>query len=729
MLLDQFGREIKSNKPILEEVAVQTIRDRYASYPSQGLTPQRLASIFKEADQGDVMRQAELFEEMEEKDLHLGGILQTRKLAVTGLDWEMLPASDSAEDKKIAAAAKEMIEYIENLEDALKDTMDAVGKGFDVQEILWDMSEGQVWAKEIKWIHQRRFTFNTATVLLEHPRLLTDASPTWGEELLPNKFIVHKYRARSGATARGGLLRPCSFMYLFKNYDIKNWVIFNELFSVPMRVGKYKPGAGTEEKDALKRAVFNLGVDAAAVISDNTIIELLESTRRGDAGVYSALAEFCDKAMSKGVLGHTGSSDSTPGKLGGEDQAKLVRQDLKADDAKAIAKTYKFQLLKPWTAYNYGPDKGVPILKFHHEDEGDLEKIARIYGVLVKDANFEGIPETHVNERFGIPRAKPGEKTLRAAQQPPGVLGLNANKDHLFLPRQHAILGLARNRELQIMANMAEEIPDGRDSFDWVSVYMERLGPTLRNVKATALDDIEEWLRSLSSPPPQAEFITMIEGILGASFAALDRKVIADTVTDIYRAYRTAPGIDLAFGGPDLRATKFLAKLDHFYISSYLKNPEAQKATQDFLEERYLNQGAGLFGRGKPEDIQAFRDLFGQKLSDLEEWQIRRIADTSVQRTRNWASVAQFQEAGIVEIEIYEPTRDCDFCRSMNGRVISVPVAYGKMMNQAAMTAKEYENDMRGTVPTVENIDKLVGAGTLPPYHPFCHGMVLRRVK
>jgi len=154
-------------------------------------------------------------------------------------------------------------------------------------------------------------------VLLEYPRLITEDQPVWGEELLPNKFIVHKYRARSGATVRGGLLRPCAFMYLFKNYDIKDWLIFNELFAVPMRVGKHKPGAGTEEKEALKRAVFNLGVDAAAVISDNTVIEILESKLRGDAGTFSSLAEFCDRAMSKGVLGHTGSADSTPGRLGG----------------------------------------------------------------------------------------------------------------------------------------------------------------------------------------------------------------------------------------------------------------------------------------------------------------------------------------------------------------------------------------------------------------------------
>lgn len=710
MLLDQFGRQIKTNKPILEEVAVQTVRDRYGSYPSQGLTPQRLATIFKEADQGDIGRQAELFEEMEEKDLHLGGVMQTRKLAVTGLEWDILPASDSAEDKKIAAAAIEMVEYMENFEDTLLDMMDAVGKGFAVQELMWEMSEGQVWIKQTEWVHQRRFTFNSASAVLKLPKLLTDASPSYGEDLLPNKFILHKYKARSGATARGGILRPSAYMYLFKNYDIKDWVIFNELFSVPMRIGKYKPEAGTAEKDALKKAVFNLGVDAAAVISDNTIIELLESKLRGDTGTFTALAEYCDKAMSKGVLGHTGSADSTAGRLGGENASEAVRQDLVESDSKAIEKTVKMQLLAPWVLFNYGTGKGIPIFKLHYEAQEDLEKAAKVYGILVKDAGFEGIPESHIHDRFSIPVPVKGEKTLKPAQA-----------------QSQGPKPLQNTTSANKMTLMVNTGLDGDP--DWVAYYMARLAPSLQNVREAALDDIEDWLRSLPEPPVQSQFISHIENILGVAFVGLDRKVIADTITEIYSAYRTAPGVGLAFGGPDLRATKFLAKLDHFYISSYLKNPDARTTVQNFLQERYLNQGAGLFGRGKPEDIQQFRDLLGQKLSDLEEWQCRRIIDTSVQRTRNWGSVAQFQEAAIAEIEIYEPTKDCAFCRSVSGRIISVPVAYRKMMQQAAMTTGEYEAEMRATIPSLDNIEGLIADGTLPPYHPHCHGMVLRRIK
>lgn len=76
------GRAIP--RPDSREIAVAHVSDKYSEYPSNGLTPVRLAEIFREADAGDVLRQMELFEEMEEKDPHLFSQLQTRKNAVTG---------------------------------------------------------------------------------------------------------------------------------------------------------------------------------------------------------------------------------------------------------------------------------------------------------------------------------------------------------------------------------------------------------------------------------------------------------------------------------------------------------------------------------------------------------------------------------------------------------------------------------------------------------------------
>ena len=56
-------------RPDMREVAVAQVSDKYSEYPSNGLTPVKLAEILREADAGDVLRQMELFEEIEEKTL------------------------------------------------------------------------------------------------------------------------------------------------------------------------------------------------------------------------------------------------------------------------------------------------------------------------------------------------------------------------------------------------------------------------------------------------------------------------------------------------------------------------------------------------------------------------------------------------------------------------------------------------------------------------------------
>lgn len=138
------------HRPDTREVAVAQVTDKYSDYPSNGLTPVKLAEIFKEADAGDILRQAELFEEMEEKDPHLFSQLQTRKNAVTGLDFEIIPFdSDDERDKEIAEFVEAQINGIEGLEDIMLDLLDAIGKGFAVSEIMWAYEGGRVVVSDI----------------------------------------------------------------------------------------------------------------------------------------------------------------------------------------------------------------------------------------------------------------------------------------------------------------------------------------------------------------------------------------------------------------------------------------------------------------------------------------------------------------------------------------------------------------------------------------------------
>ena len=197
-------------RPDTNEIAVAQVTDKYSEYPSNGLTPVKLAEIFKEADAGDVLRQMELFEEMEEKDPHLFSQLQTRKNAVTGLDFEIIPFSDDPRDKEIADFIEEQINGIESLEDVETDLLDAIGKGFAVSEIMWGYDEGHVVVREIKSRHQKRFFWDS---LDDSFKVRTKDAPE-GILLPANKFIVHRYKARSGHTSRAassGSLPGCTY--------------------------------------------------------------------------------------------------------------------------------------------------------------------------------------------------------------------------------------------------------------------------------------------------------------------------------------------------------------------------------------------------------------------------------------------------------------------------------------------------------------------------------------
>jgi phage gp29-like protein len=394
-----------TKKPNTREIAVVSIRNQWSSSPSKGLTPERLGRILKEAENGDVFSQSELFEEMEEKDTHLSSIMSTRKNAVLGLDWDVMPYSEDPRDVKKADFIRQAME-LEGLEDALLDLLDAIGKGFSVTEIMWKIFNNQVWVDRLKCIHQKHFTFDEEDNL----KVSTDDHPM-GIYLEPNKFIVHRYKAKSGSTARAGILRVCTWMYMFKNYSIKDWVVFAEVYGMPLRLGKYESGVTKEDKDALIEAIRSLGTDAAGVISKNTEIEFIDAIK-GTSNVFHTLATFCNAEMSKAVLGQTLTTEvGTRGSYAASKTHDEVRQDIKEADCKALAETLRRYLIKPLCLFNFGETNRLPWIKFHYEPADDLENTANIYSILIKDIGLP-VSQDHVYEKFGVPKPKEGETLI-----------------------------------------------------------------------------------------------------------------------------------------------------------------------------------------------------------------------------------------------------------------------------------------------------------------------------
>ena len=400
-------------RPVTERLIPREYSDRSSYYPSNGLTPRKLARIFKAADLGDVSEQMELFEEMEEKEPHLFSQLQTRKLAVSGLDWEIQPFSDDEKDKEVAEFITEQLKGIESLDEVFTDLLDAIGKGISVMELIWGTDrQGMNILEGIEYIHPKKLVWDSLT---DEMKICTTAFPS-GMSLINNKFVVHKYKAKSGFSSRNGILRVVAWMYLFKNYGVKDWIAFCEVFGMPLRLGKYGQTASEDDKKALMEAIYSLGSDAAGIVPDSTVIEFIESNKTSSAEIYEKLARYCDEQISKAVLGQTLSSDSGGGSYAQGKVHNEVRHDLTVADSKALAATIRRDIIRPLVEFNFGTDVDIPFFVFDCEESEDQKETVDIYKTLACDMGLK-IPSSHIYKKFGIPKPEEGESVLEPGRR------------------------------------------------------------------------------------------------------------------------------------------------------------------------------------------------------------------------------------------------------------------------------------------------------------------------
>lgn len=484
-------------RPAAGEVLIAPLGEKYSNYPSSGLTPVRLAEIFREADAGDVLRQMELFEELEEKDPHLFSQLQTRKLAITGLDYEVLPFSDDPLDKAIADFCADQLAALEGLEDILLDLLDAIGKGISVAEIIWGSDGEHTVIQEIKTRRQKSFFWDPEDRFLARTRDAPQGMP-----IPPNKLIIHRYKAKSGHPARAGVLRVCAWMYLFKNYSIKDWVAFAEVYGMPLRLGEYNPGASEKEKADLARALVQIGSDAAGIIPTGTKISFVEGQKNSSLNIYEPLARFCDEQISKAILGQTLTSDSGGGSYAQSKTHNEVRHDLTAADCRALAATLRRDLLRPLVMFNFGIADRIPKIRFDCDEAADQKEQAEIYSTLINDLGLK-IPASHLYKIFAVPQPESGEAVAPGRQS---ALPLPMKASPAGLRRLKAeVEGDRRLLESQVKIEALEDAAIQESAAVWEKLYQPLLD------LAESVEDLKALEAALEDPEKLAELLAAMD--------------------------------------------------------------------------------------------------------------------------------------------------------------------------------------------------------------------------
>jgi phage gp29-like protein len=538
-LYDMYNQPIDFKRLKQEEAGptVTGVRNPFGAHPEDGLTPAKLGRLLKDSEAGDPTAYLELAEAMEEKDPHYRSVLATRRMQVASLEVTVAAATD---DKADLAAADLLREWLarDTLQSELFDLLDAVGKGFAVAEIDWETTGKRWMPRALVWRDPRWFRFDADGTTL---RLLGEGGQL--VPLAPWKFVRHVHKTKSGLPIRGGLARVAAWGYLFKNFDLKSWVAFAEGFGRPTRLGKYHAGATEADKQVLLKAVRSIASDAAAIIPESMAIDLVEAKITGNVQLFESLAGYLDRAVSKAVLGQTGTTDVGQ-HVGTADAHERVREDIEAWDAMLLATTLNRDLARPIVDLNLGPRDRYPRLVIKRPDEDDLDKMAERLAKLVPLGLRIGA--STVRDKLGFPDPDEGEEVLAVqgaapttpaptpAEQAKALGGRGEPARAGVSPRSHDSGGHPRGLRgvSPAIKSMARDAADTADAVDRLIADLAE-GGELEQAFAPVLDGVVDLVEGAGS-------YEELRAALAPGLAGLNSDRLADLLARAMFAARLA---------------------------------------------------------------------------------------------------------------------------------------------------------------------------------------------
>jgi phage gp29-like protein len=294
-------------------------------------------------------------------------------------------------------------------------------------------------------------------------------SAVFGLALQPFKWISHKAKLKSGLPIRGGLARLVAFGWMCKAYTVKDWIAFVETYGLPLRLGRYGPGATADDVETLFRAVANIGTDAAAVLPESMKIDFEQIANGQGNDIFESLARWTDEQTSKAVLGQTMTSDN------GSSQAQAevhneVRHDVAASDAKSVSGTLNRDLVKPFVDLNHGVQDKYPTITILIEEAEDTDKIIQnVDRMAQRGVRFK---QSEVRARLGFSEPDADDEVIGVLTPP-----TKTNKTSTALNRPNDPSAITDSLEDDLNA-------------DWEDVMSEILGPVIELLEtATNYDD------------------------------------------------------------------------------------------------------------------------------------------------------------------------------------------------------------------------------------------------
>lgn len=298
---------------------------------------------------------------------HVAACVQSRKSPILKMKWQVTLGDTSASPvlDLINSCLKSL-----KLRTIISEMLDAPLYGYKPVEIYWDYVNGYLIPADIKGKPPHWFHFDNNNLLR-----FKDKSDYSGLLVPPRKFLILQHNASYDNPYGESILSKCYYEIQFKRGAFKLWALFAERYGMPFVHGKTQTGADDEEQIELYKGLNQLKQEGIIVTEEETQLELIEGNKSSSSDTYERLINMCNAEISKAILSHIGTTESTPGKLGNDDTAEKVREDVVNADKALVEEAFN-TLIQYICDLNFSGITEYPIFELYDIKDVD-EKLAK----------------------------------------------------------------------------------------------------------------------------------------------------------------------------------------------------------------------------------------------------------------------------------------------------------------------------------------------------------------
>lgn len=298
----------------------------------------------------------ETYDEMM-KDSMVQTVLTLKKLAILAAEHDIVPADSSPEARKRADFAQEAFARMEGSAlEIVGQATDAFGKGWSVQELVFEHSGGRYWLQAVRPKDPSLFGLKVDPFgKLEG---LTLRVPGQSEIALPReKFVVYMHR-RTYAQPKGRSDLDAAYRHWVAKQSLLNaWKMHLEKFAMPTVLGKYQRGLSADEQNRILSALQDIQNNTAVVYPSEIEVSLLGGHKEPSTGFQEAI-EFHNREIARAVLGQTLTTDEgrRVGSLAlGKVHLQILLLQVNSLRREMAESVMTEQVVRPLVELNFGP--------------------------------------------------------------------------------------------------------------------------------------------------------------------------------------------------------------------------------------------------------------------------------------------------------------------------------------------------------------------------------------